>query len=68
MTVVESIVKAVNALPLEKQHEALALIQRLSQQGARAFISPEGIAQNVAFDISLEDFQSLRREIWGSSN
>ena len=68
MTVAESIVKAVDALPVEKQHEALALIRRLSQQSRHAWLSPEGIAGNVAFDMSLEDFQSLRREMWGSSS
>jgi hypothetical protein len=67
MTVAQSIAQAVDALPPEKQHEALALIQRLSQQPRKPLVSPEGIAANVAFDISLKDFQALRREMWGTS-
>ena len=67
MTVAESIAKAVNALPVDKQHEALALIRRLGHEQPQAWISPEGIAGDVAFDMTLEDFQTLRREMWGSS-
>ena len=67
MTIAQSIAQAVDALPPEKQHEALALIQRLGRQPRKSLISPEGIASSVAFDISLEEFQSLRREMWGTS-
>ena len=67
MTIAESIAKAVDALPADKQHEALALIQRLVQKRSQPLISPEGLAANAAFDISLEEFQSLRREMWGNS-
>ena len=67
MTIAQSIAQAVEALPPEKQHEALALIQRLGRQPRKSLINPEGIASNVAFDISLEEFQSLRREMWGTS-
>ncbi len=67
MTIAQSIAQAVDALPPEKQHEALALIQRLAQQPRQALLSPEGIAAHVAFDISLSEFQSLRREMWGTS-
>jgi hypothetical protein len=67
MTIAESIAKAVDALPAEKQHEALAMIQRLSVEQPKRLISPEGLAGDQAFDISLEDFQALRREMWGTS-
>jgi hypothetical protein len=67
MTVAESIAKAVDALPPEKQYEALNLIRRLGQEPPRMWISPEGIAGNIPFDMSLEEFQSLRHEMWGSS-
>ena len=67
MTIAESIALAVSELPTDKQLEALEIIRVLGQNRSRPLINPEGMAAGAAVDISLEEFQSLRREMWGTS-
>ncbi len=68
MTVVESIVERVENLPLERQREVLNFAEYLQHKeksnGSKPRKSLEGMWKGV--DISAEDIDEARREMWGN--
>ncbi len=67
---VEEIAAKAAALPIEKQREALALIESLSANEASAgqpckpFRSVLGLLADSGVDVTEEDIAEMRREVW----
>ena len=69
MTIAETVKEKVDALPVEKQQEVLAFTERIAENGQqpRPLHNPEGILAGLVPDLTLEDFQKNRREMWGTA-
>jgi hypothetical protein len=68
MTIAGHIAKKVESMPAEQQHEVMALIERLElARGKGPLVSPVGLVTRAYVDLSAEEFQQLRREMWGGS-
>ena len=69
MTTAQSIIHKVLSLPAEKQEKVLRYAEQMERQSSRRpfrpLIDPKGAAAEVGGDLSLEDFQASRRELWG---
>lgn len=68
MTIAEVIKERVELLPPLSQQKALELIETLSQENAPATVrrDPYGSLADLKVDISLEEFNTARREAWGN--
>jgi len=71
VTIADAIVEKVRSMPIDKQQAILAYVEEMERQsspprGAPLF-NPEGIAAGLMSDLTLEEFQVVRREMWGSS-
>lgn len=67
MTIAEALVNSIQELPPTQQQEVLDFAEFLKQQHrkhAGPLISPEGICREIPFDVSFEQFQGARREMW----
>jgi hypothetical protein len=69
MSVVDTVLQKLLALPQEKQIEVLEFVERVERKPAPTVRrkSPRGAAAHVRFHISLDEFKQLRREMWGTS-
>ncbi len=68
MSVVESIVEQVQNLPLERQREVLDFVEFLEYKekanGEKPRKSLYGLWANRGIDITEEDIDEIRREMW----
>ena len=66
MSIAESIKNVIDSLPPEQQAEALALLQQFRQAKVSGLKlnDPYGILTNAKSDLTLEDFQKARQEMW----
>ena len=66
MTIEESILERVRALPPAKREDVLKYISSLDVGGERKpFRSPKGILADLNFTLTEEDLTEARREMWG---
>lgn len=65
MTLVDEVTEKIRQLPADKQREVLDFVEFLQHRGQALppRQDPEGILKDFAFDLSLEEFQELRREM-----
>ena len=68
MTVEESILEKLRALPVEKQLEVLDFAEflQLKSRLGKARHSPIGLLADLNIDNSEEDIAEARREMWGN--
>lgn len=68
MTVIENLIEQVKNLPVERQREVLDFAEYLQHKeksnGEKPLESLEGMWKGV--DISAEDIDEARREMWGN--
>lgn len=70
MTVAETVIQKILSLPEEKQRVVLEFIKELEHTLAaqrELLIDPYGTCADLRSDLSFEEFQQNRREMWGSS-
>jgi hypothetical protein len=72
MTTAQSLIQKVLSLPAVKQEEVLTYLQHMeseiSKPGQTPLFNPEGVVSSSQGDLSLEDFQQNRREMWGDAS
>ncbi len=70
MNLVEQIAAKAAALPLEKQREALQIIESLATQSEAQTAQPRksllGLFADRGVDVTSEDIDEVRREIWAN--
>ncbi len=67
MSVPELIAAKVKDLPPEQQQEVLSFVEKLERPAAKPPLrSPKGIWKDLAFDITSEEIDEARKEMWGS--
>lgn len=67
MTLEQSILNAVRALPPEKQAEVLKVAESLKQDGPkRPRKSGRGLWADLGISLSAEDIDKARKEMWGN--
>ncbi len=68
MTVEEQILEVVKELPPDKAVQVRAYAESLlsDQEGVESIHPLDGVLSHLDFDISFEEFQDLRREMWGA--
>ncbi len=68
MTLEQSILDAVRALPVEKQQEVLRIAEsfREDSQTKQPLKSGRGIWADLGFSLSVEDIDEARKEMWGN--
>jgi hypothetical protein len=68
MSIEQSILEKVRALPSDKQQEVLDFVEFLQQKAnvKRPSRSLEGALANLNLHISEEDIAEARREMWGN--
>jgi hypothetical protein len=67
MTVAESVMCKVLALPTDKQAEVLTFVEQVELKSPARARTPRGAAAEFRFQISFDEMKQLRREIWGTS-
>ena len=70
MTIAETVAKSVESLPPDKQKEVLDFAEFLKAHGnprpKRSVNVVKGLWAGMGIDISAEDIQEARREMWGN--
>ena len=68
MTVVEEILERVEALPPERQHELLDFAEFLASRYGTGLPrrSSRGLWADLGIDITEEDIEEVRREMWAN--
>jgi len=68
MSLEETVVDKLRALPVEKQLEVLDFVEFLQQKTVvkRPRRSVRGLWKDLGFDITEEDIAEARREMWGN--
>ncbi len=66
VNVVQQITAKARALPLERQQEVLAFVEKLaSSEQHRPRLDSHGSCADIRTDLSFEEFAENRREMWG---
>ena len=68
MTIEHEVLQKLRALPLEKQKEILDLVDSLAKGNdkGKPRRSLRGLWKDLDFDVTEEDIDEARREMWGS--
>jgi hypothetical protein len=67
MTVEQQVLEKLRELPLQKQEEVLAYINRLQEKGRqRPRRSLAGLWADLGINVSEEDISQARKEMWGN--
>ena len=65
MSIAELVLQKVANLPADRQREVLAYVERLAGPAEPlGFKDPYGMLRDSASNLSLEEFQIARREMW----
>ena len=68
MATVDQVIDKLNALTPEQQEQVLELVEFLAHQRPNGWRKdPFGLLGHLNLDISAEDIDSVRREVWGNS-
>lgn len=65
MSMEKSVLEKLLKLPVDKQKEVLDFVESLERQARRPRRSLKGLWADLAVQISDEDFEEARREMWG---
>jgi hypothetical protein len=66
MAIEEAILEKLRLLPAAKQEEVLHFVEDLVQEAAPRRRSAEGLFADLSIDITSEDIDEARREMWGN--
>ena len=71
MTTLQALIRKILSLPPDKQEQVLAYAESISKaeekQPRKPLESIEGLTADIPCNLSFEEFQQNRREMWGTS-
>ena len=68
MSIEEKVVEKLHGLPPDKQKQVLEFVESLSQENGstRSLKSLYGLWRDFSIEVSDQDIESARREMWGN--